>query len=142
MVLIGLEIVVPGVSIIWFGISALIVGVLDYFFQLPLVGALLLWIVFGGITLAVMLKYQKKWLKGEGERIDVNRHLVEGKKGIVIEKLDPFFAKAKFEEPILGDREWQVKGENLEVGDIVEVVSVEGNYFKVKKVGHTSPPSS
>jgi len=134
MVLIGLEIIVPGVSLIWFGISALVVGTVNYFFAMPLTLALLLWIVIGGIILGIVLKYQKKWSQKENGRIDVNRHLIDSKRGVVVEKVDQFFARAKFEEPILGDREWQVKGENLEVGDIVEILSVEGNYFKVQKI--------
>ncbi|MEO1941274.1 MAG: NfeD family protein [Campylobacterales bacterium] len=132
-ILIGLEVVVPGVALIWFGTGGVIVGILAYFFKLNLILELLLW---GGIsTLLIGITFRWFYRTKEGERIDLNKKYYSGKKGIVIKKLDPFFGIAQFEEPILGDRKWRVKGEGLEVGDIVEVEDVEGNFFKVRKVG-------
>jgi hypothetical protein len=132
LLFVGLEVVVPGVALVWFGFGAILVGIVDYFFHPNLVINLLLWMTFSVIFIVLTFKYMKKGVKGE--KIDVNRHLYEGKKGVVTEVLDQFFAKAEFEEPILGDRVWKVKGENLQVGDIVEVEGVEGNYFRVRKV--------
>ncbi|MRJ06521.1 MAG: hypothetical protein C6I01_03270 [Epsilonproteobacteria bacterium] len=132
LLFVGLEVIVPGVTLVWFGLGAILVGIVNYFFPLNLVINLFLWATFSVIFIVLTFKYMKKGVKGE--KIDVNRHLYEGKKGVITEVLDHFFAKAEFEEPILGDRVWKVKGENLQVGDIVEVEGVEGNYFRVRKV--------
>jgi len=58
--LIGLDLIVPSFTIIWFGLGALAVGVLKSLWpELPLAGQLILWIVLSPSFTAMWFKHLK-----------------------------------------------------------------------------------
>jgi len=125
------EMIVPNFIIIWLGISAIIVGMIDYLLSPSLSTQLYIWSGLSTILLIAWFYYFKRtWRspigQAEGEYIHIP--------GRVTEKLDSIRYKAEFELPILGDRRWVVESnEELNIGDKIEVSKVYGQIIKVKK---------
>ena len=126
----ALEIIVPGFIIIWFGLSAIIIGIADKFFVFDLSTALYLWSGLSIIMLTLWFSYFKKtWRSDIGQADGEYRHI----KGIITEELEHGRYRARFDLPVLGDREWIVESKDrLSTGDKISVVKVYGQILKVK----------
>lgn len=134
MVMIGLELVVPSFTIIWFGLGAVIVSiVLAIFPGYPFSVQILTWTVASVLFTLAWFRFfhppARKTSAGSseddfvGEIGRVIRAAGPGAKGVV-----------KFQLPLLGEDEWPCRAdESLDVGDRVKVVGVEGNVVKVEK---------
>ena len=132
LLLIAAEIVVPSFVVIWFGIAAVVVALIDLFFSTTFSTELFWWILFSVLFLYIWFKQYKPRTLTKSGQADENM----GVKGVVTEEIVPFGrGRAKFEIPVLGSSEWVVTAdEKITAGE--EVVSVEalGNMLKVKKV--------
>ncbi|WP_456451071.1 NfeD family protein [Hydrogenimonas sp.] len=128
------EILIPSFIVIWFGVAAIVVGAVDYFFHTGFTTELYLW---SGLSVALLVAYWKYFKKAEkpvsvgqseGEYADIP--------GIVLEDLGEGRYRARFDLPVLGDRVWVVEsedGQRLEEGDPILVSRVYGQIIKVKK---------
>lgn len=134
-VLIGLELVVPSFTIIWFGLGAVIVSLIMALLPAyPLPAQLLTWSV-ASVILTVA------WFRFFNPRTDKttagsSKGTVLGEIGLIIRATDPYAkGTVKFHLPLLGADEWHyVADEPLQVGDRVRVVDVEGHVMKVQKI--------
>lgn len=134
--LIGLELVVPSFTIIWFGLGALLTGLL-----VSLIPSLsdwmqvLLWSL-SSIGFTVMwFKYLKP--KGDKTHAGLSKEGIIGESGIIIKGTGDSYAKGKvrFRISILGADEWTCfADEPLNVGDTVLVEDIEGQILKVRKI--------
>lgn len=135
-ILIGLELIVPSFTIIWFGLGAVIVSiVLAFFPTYPLPAQILTWTVASSL-------FTFAWFRFFNARFDKtkagsSKGAVIGETGLVIRGAQPYAkGTVKFHLPLLGADEWPcVANEPLEVGDRVRVVDVEGHVMKVEKTG-------
>jgi membrane protein implicated in regulation of membrane protease activity len=131
--LIGLELVVPSFTIIWFGLGAVLVGiVLALVPNLPLSGQLLIWGAVSVVLTACWFRFFKQASRTfAGSASDA----VIGECGLVIRAAGQYEkGRVKFQLPVLGADEWPcLADEPLEVGDRVRVVNVEGHQLKVEK---------
>ena len=133
LVLIALEILTGTFIIIWFGISALIIGGIRYFYLFSFAWQLFYW---ASLSLILTFIYWRWFHKNENILpIGQSEGEYAGIKGKIIEVLDNNRYKAYFELPILGDREWIVESEDekLKKGDTIYVSRVFGQIIKVKK---------
>ncbi len=133
MVLIGLELVVPSFTIIWFGLGAILVSiVLAIFPGYALSAQVLTWTVASALfTFAWFRFFNPRTSKTSAG----SKGAVIGEIGLVIRASEPY-AKGvvKFQLPLLGADEWPcMADEPLDVGDRVKVVHVEGHVMKVEK---------
>ena len=135
MVLVGLEIFVPSFTVLWFGVGALIVGTLVFFFPaLTVVWQFLLWTLASIAFTAAWFGYfrtrspdrTKAGLSREavlGETAQVIREPVGEKRGVL-----------RFATPKLGADEWEFICEQpVAVGDRVAVQDVSGNTLIVTR---------
>lgn len=136
LVLIGLELVVPSFTIIWFGLGAVLVGIVMVLYPgYPLPAQILTWTVVSAVLTFVWFRFfnprASKTFAGS------SKGAVVGETGLVIRAAGPYArGTVKFQLPLLGADEWQcMADEPLEVGDRVKVVDVEGHVMKVKKTG-------
>jgi len=135
LLLIGLELFIPSFTIIWFGLGAVLVGiVLGLYPDFPLPAQLLTWTIVSVALTFAWFRYfnprSNKTFSG------TSQGAVIGETGLVIRAAAPF-AKGvvKFQLPLLGADEWPcLADEPLEVGDRVKVVEVEGHALKVEKI--------
>lgn len=123
-VLLALELLAPGVFIMWWGLSALILAALSAFlphlgiaYQIPIFAILA--IIFS----LIWWKYQHGKDKQDDEQTSLNsrEHVMIGAKGVIVEILENGIARGKF-----GDTTWRVIGTDLKIGDKVQVQKVEG----------------
>ncbi|MBT1071050.1 NfeD family protein [Pelotalea chapellei] len=134
--LIGLELIVPSFTIIWFGMGALVVGVLVLVWSgFPVAGQILLWSVASIVFTLMWFKY----LRPEKNRTHagMSKEGIVGETGIIIRGTDDSYGKGtvRFRISVLGADEWSCYSEQiLQVGDSVRVVDIEGQMLKVVKI--------
>ncbi len=135
-VLIGLELVIPSFTIIWFGFGALLVGIL--LLVVPFMAdwlQVLLWALFSVLFTIIWFKYLKP--KKDNTNAGLSKEAIVGESGIIIRGTTDSYAKGtvRFRISILGADEWTCfSDEILKVGDSVMVEDIEGQMLKVKKI--------
>lgn len=133
--LVVLEIIVPSFIVIWFGIAALLTGVLAWWIP-SLTLQLLIFSVLAALSFAIgWFGFVKNWktrsLSGQG------KEAVIGEAGIVSQSRGGDFnaGKVRFQIPVLGTDEWEfVSDDRLTVGDRCAITDVLGNKLKVRKL--------
>lgn len=128
------ELVVPAFFVVWFGLGALLVGVL--LALLPGLGVtvqVLLWIL---ASLAMVVLWFRVFKRSDYKtRIGQSDGDTIGEVGLVSKAAAPFErGRVRFQKPLLGSEEWEcVIDEPVAVGERVRVVAVEGSFLKVEK---------
>jgi len=134
--LIGLELVIPSFTIIWFGLGALLTGLLIAL--LPSLSdwvQVLAWIFFSIAFTILWFKYLKP--KGDRTHAGLSKEGIIGETGIIIKGTSDSYAKGRvrFRISLLGADEWTCFSEEpLAVGDTVVVDDIEGQILKVRKI--------
>jgi membrane protein implicated in regulation of membrane protease activity len=129
VILIGLELVAPGIFLIWLGLAALLTGVVDGFFDLSWQSSFLL---FAGLSVLAVLVGRAV----TGGRQEVSREEGLNRRGQTF--VGQVFA---LETPIhhgegrvrVGDSSWRVTGADAAAGSHVRVVRVEGATLVVER---------
>jgi len=132
ILLVSIEIFTVSFYILSFGISALLVTVILSLVDLSANVQLVLFITFSIAVLSLLhFKYKgnrKTFLIGQSSDDTI------GKIG-KISDLSEDIATVKFNIPVMGSRTWMaISDDQLDIGDSVKVISIEGNYLRVKKV--------
>ena len=134
VVLMLAELAVASFFVIWFGLGALLVGLLMLLMpDLSTTAQLATWTIASlamvVLWFRVFKQNQHKTLVGtaEGE--------VMGEFGLLVGAVAPFArGKVRFQRPILGSEEWVCTADAaIAAGERVKVVAVEGSYLKVSK---------
>lgn len=128
------ELAVPAFYIIWFGLGALLVGLIVLLAPgLSVTAQIMLWII-ASLTMVllwfrVFKQNQNRTRSGtaDGEAI--------GEIGLLVGAIVPFGkGKVRFQRPLLGSDEWVcLADEAIPAGERVRVVAVEGSFLKVAK---------
>lgn len=125
------EIFAPLFIILWFGLAAIVVGIIDLTFHTAFITELLLWILLSSIFLALwILFFKEKTITKSGQS-----DFTLSTKGVVLEAISPNAkGKVRFQAPVLGDSIWHaISDEEINVGEGVNIVEVNGQLIKVKK---------
>jgi membrane protein implicated in regulation of membrane protease activity len=132
IVVVLLELAVPAFFLVWFGLGALIVGVVLLAAPgLSFAWQVLIWIV---CSLAFIWLWFKVFKPGFYKtRAGMSKGAVIGEIGLVIRDIRPFEkGQIRFQKPMLGDEVWEsVADEEIKAGERVKVLDVEGNILKV-----------
>lgn len=131
LILLALELVVPGGFLLWMGISGIVTGALA--FALP-IGWPLQWLIFGALSLVSIVLWLR-WTRGRAPRSDrpyLNRRAERyvGQDVVLEQAIEQGFGRV-----VLGDTVWRVSGPDLPVGQRVRVIGSEGNVLKVEPLG-------
>lgn len=125
-----LEIIVPGIFFLWWGIAGLIIAAITYFVPLSLVVSVVLFAVIAIIASVVWWRYQaSKNQHDDSTTLNQRGLAMLGQQGRVTAILGNNTARAAF-----GDTTWRVEGNDLQLNDQVEVVSVRGITLLVRKL--------
>lgn len=134
--LIGLELVFPSFTIIWFGLGALVVGILKALWPaLPTAVQVVLWVAASVSFTLMWFKYLRP--KGNRNRAAASGEGIVGVTGVVVRGADDSCDRwtVRFRTPILGSEEWCCYADEvLQVGDSVRVAEIEGEVLKVVKI--------
>ncbi|MGA9699556.1 MULTISPECIES: NfeD family protein [Acinetobacter] len=128
------ELVLPAFAALWFGIAAIMVGVLLWLF--PMMGfttQLVIWIVLSILCTLLWFKFIKP-LSTDKTKAGLSREATIGQVGMVIQiHMEHDLITVRFPMPVLGSDEWNCRSlEPVRVGDRVRVVDILGNELVVK----------
>ncbi|SHO80885.1 Putative activity regulator of membrane protease YbbK [hydrothermal vent metagenome] len=118
---------------IGFGISSILVGIIDLLFHIDIDIELFLWGLLSIISISIWYKFLKiKTISNSGQS-----NSMTDMKGIVIEEIKPLErGKVKFSMPLLGEREWEAISDSdivIKKGDVVYIVKIKGQILLVSK---------
>jgi len=131
LLLVVSEIIMPLFIVVWFGLSAIVVGIIDKLFDTSFSTELLIWIVLSVAFLASWFVFFKDKTISKSGQSDFTL----GTKGIVTKEIKPHDkGKVKFDAPVLGSSNWfATADEELEVGTSIKIIDVKGQLLKVQK---------
>lgn len=132
LVLLVLELLLPGLIVGFFGIGAWIVAIVCLIAEIGINTQLIIFIVASVLSLLLM----RKWLKGiflghAGSKQDLKHNLEEfvGQRAVVTDKIVP---KSGGKVEFHGSR-WEAQADQeIAVGTVVEIVGKDNITFKVK----------
>ncbi|HLO61573.1 MAG TPA: NfeD family protein [Azonexus sp.] len=134
IVLIVAELAVPSFFLIWFGLGALLVGLLMLVLPaLSLTAQLAIWTA---ASLAMVVLWFRVFKPGfHKTRIGTAAGEAIGEIGLLVSAVAPFQrGKVRFQRPVLGSDEWVCVADGpIAAGERVRVVAVEGSFLTVSK---------
>ena len=128
------ELAIPSFFVIWFGLGALLVGLLALAFDFSLTAQLATWTL---ASLAMVILWFRVFKPSfHKTRIGMAEGEVIGEIGLLVSAVAPFErGKVRFQRPVLGSDEWVCLADTaIAAGDRVKVVAVEGSFLKVSKL--------
>ncbi len=135
MVLMVAEIFMPSFTILWFGLGALVVGLVLLLVTISFTMQLLLWTISSIVFTVFWFKYFKPKMADKTTASSA-REKVIGEFGQVIKlPTEGSRGKVRFVIPILGDDEWDfISEDSVEIGDRVHISEISGNTLIVVKL--------
>ena len=128
------ELAIPSFFIVWFGLGAVLVGLLMVALpQLSLTAQLALWTVASLAMVVLWFRvFKRSFFK---TRVGTADGEVIGEIGVLVSAVAPFErGKVRFQRPLLGSEEWVCLADSaIAAGERVRVVAVEGSFLKVGK---------
>jgi len=125
LALMALEIMLPGVFLLWFGIAAIITSVVAFFAPDAVTWQVAVFAVCSVVSIFIFSKYVKKASTDDG-----NGNLNRRAERYIGKKCEYRDGKVQ-----IADGWWLASSDDeLKDGDKVEVVGVDGSVLKVKKV--------
>jgi len=128
------ELAIPSFFVIWFGLGALLVGLLALLLPgLSLTAQLAIWTA---ASLAMVFLWFRVFKPGfHKTRIGTSAGEAVGEIGLLVSAVAPFErGKVRFQRPVLGSDEWVcVADVSIAAGERVKVVAVEGSFLTVVK---------
>lgn len=131
LALLAIETILPGASILWFGIAAFVVGIVVFFVpDLPLLGQIA---VFGVCSVGAVWVYWK-WFRTREVASDqplLNRKADQlvGREFMLDAPIELGRGKLK-----IGDALWTIKGADLPVGTRIRIAATDGQNLAVEKI--------
>ena len=128
------ELLLPAFAALWFGIAAIIVGILNLIFpMMSFTTQLVIWIITSILCTLAWFKYIKP-LSIDKTKAGLSREATIGQVGMVIQiNLDHDQIKVRFPIPVLGSDEWNCRTQSaVQVGDRVRVTDILGNDLVVQ----------
>ncbi|MCL2346384.1 MAG: NfeD family protein [Desulfobulbus sp.] len=127
------ELIVPSFFIIWFGLGALVVGLLALLFDLSLPTQLAIWTLASLAMVWLWFKIFKRNV--EKTRIGTADGEMIGEIGLLVSAVAPFErGKVRFQRPLLGADEWVCRADAaIAAGERVRVTGIEGSFLKVER---------
>lgn len=134
IVLILAELAIPSFFVIWFGLGALLVGILALIApDLSLTAQVATWTA---ASLAMVILWFRVFRPNVYKtRIGLAEGEVIGEIGLLVSAVAPFErGKVRFQRPLLGSEEWACLADTpIAAGERVKVVAVEGSFLKISK---------
>ena len=128
------ELAIPVFVLVWFGVSAVFVGILLAILpSVSLTAQLSLWLIFSVILVIYWFRVFKP---GQHKtRVGMADGNVIGEVGLLTRAVAPFQkGEVRFQKPLLGSEIWTcIAEEEIASGERVRIVEVEGSLIKVAK---------
>ena len=130
--LVASEIFVPSFVMLWFGASAIAVGLIIAAIDLSFTIQLLIWGFLSVVDLFVWFRFVHPKMK-DRSLSGMSKEQVMGQEGMVIQVERFGHGRVRFAVPLLGSDEWSfICRDPVDVGDRVTVEDVSGNSLIVR----------
>ena len=130
--LVASEIFVPSFVMLWFGASAIAVGLIIAAIDLSFTVQLLIWGFLSVVDLFVWFRFVHPKMK-DRSLSGMSKEQVMGQEGMVIQVERFGHGRVRFAVPLLGSDEWSfICRDPVDVGDRVTVEDVSGNSLIVR----------
>jgi hypothetical protein len=132
LILLGLEVLLPGTFFLWFGVSAIIIGVVALIFPaLAWQAELIAFVVLAIVLVIVGRRYYAGGL-GRIRPSGLNERALNlvGRETVLSEPLVDGRGRIRVDDTV-----WRVNGPDMPSGSRVKVVGVDGSVLRVEKVG-------
>jgi membrane protein implicated in regulation of membrane protease activity len=139
ILLVALEMVVPGMWVVWFAVPAILTGVMAEIFSLSLGMQIVVFAVFNIIALLLLLKFgRKNWVVKQLDS-HINQRGYEYIGQVCILKYAITGGQGRIK---LGDTYWILKGESCPIGTKIRITKLHLNalYFEIVKPDYHLPP--
>ncbi|PWB55240.1 MAG: hypothetical protein C3F18_05930 [Nitrosomonadales bacterium] len=132
LLLILLELAIPSFFIIWFGLGALLVGMLMLLAPLSLAAQFTVWAIASGAMVVLWMRYFKN---PDRTKSGIAKEAFLGETGMIIREVSELNkGHIRFQKPILGSDTWPViSDETIHAGERARIVDVMGQTLKVAK---------
>ena len=128
------ELAIPLFVLIWFGLSAVAVGILLAVLPtVSLAAQLSLWLV---LSIVLVVYWFRIFKSGQHKtRVGMADNNVIGEVGLLTHAVAPFQkGEVRFQKPLLGSEVWTcISEEEIAVGERVRIVRVEGSLLTIAK---------
>lgn len=131
LILAGLEMLVPGVYLIWLAVAAIVTGVLTFALDLSLPFQ-----VIDFVSLALIIAFSAKRflrdrpIESPDPLMNLRGARLVGETALVVQAIEHGSGRVK-----LGDSEWIARGPNVAAGQHVRVSGSEGSILLVEPLG-------
>ncbi len=132
VILMMLEMFVPGVVFMWLGIAALITGIVSWLSpDMALEWQIIIFAVLSVISVISGRMYLKRRpLKTDHPTLNRRGEQYIGRHFTLDEPIEGGFGKIKVD-----DSTWKISGDDMPAGTKIEVIAAEGVILKVKELG-------
>ncbi|MDM3871989.1 NfeD family protein [Porticoccus sp. W117] len=133
--LVAAEIFLPSFTILWFGLGAIVVGLIKAVApEMEFATELLIWLVASCAFTVFWFKYFKPRM-ADRTTAGISAEAVVGETGHVIRApVEGNRGQVRFATPVLGNDEWEfICEQDVEVGDRVSITRISGNTLVVSK---------
>ena len=128
-ILLGLEVLLPGTFMLWFGVAAVITGGIALVAPIGVQTQIIIFIAASLISVLIgRTLYASSEQDSDQPLLHKRRAQLIGQSFKVTKTIENGKGKVK-----VGDSEWIVKGEDAEIGELVKVVVFDGNTLIVEK---------
>ena len=127
-ILLGLEVLLPGIFMLWFGVAAVVTGGLALVLPMGIQSQIIVFIITSVISV-FLGRYLYSSTDQESDRPFLHKRGQQliGQSFKVTEAIENGRGKLK-----VGDSQWIVKGEDADIGAMVKVVALDGNSLIVE----------
>lgn len=132
ILLVLMELAVPAFFLIWFGVGALLVGVIVLLAPIPLAAQFMLWGVASGAMVFFWFRYFKN---PDRTKAGISTEAFLGETGLIVKEVSEMHkGQIRFQKPILGSETWPViADETIPAGERARIVDVMGQTLKVSR---------
>jgi len=128
LILLALELVLPGGILVWMGVAGIITGLMLLFQP---IGWPLQWLIFGVLSLGsivVWLRYSRsRPQKTDSPYLNRRADQLIGQEAVLAQPIEQGFGRV-----VLGDTIWRVSGADLPAGTRVRIVGSNGSVLVVE----------
>lgn len=124
------EMVAPGFFLMWLGLAALIVGILDYFLPITLAYQVAMFATLSVITVFAGKKFlQENLIESDDVNLNDRGARMTGEIVIVVEPITNGHGRVK-----VGDSVWNARGMDAAIGASVRVIGADGAVLLVEGI--------
>lgn len=127
-----LELAVPTFFLVWFGLGAVLVGLVMLLVPLSLAAQFTLWAISSGAMVFLWFRFFKN---PDRTKAGIAKDAFLGETGLIIKEVSELSkGEIRFQKPILGSETWPViSDETIPAGERARIVDVIGQTLKVAK---------